>query len=171
MSIAEAMSRGLPPELVDTQACAHSNPTLGNEYKVVNWLRAAAIMAQIDPVATGYLVKDSQGNFRLPALRSLGSTDLLAAGQTNILIEYQIHNLSDADFTNSIPAITETQVLLQQIAPVFGYDPTNITQYNNKFRNVVYAYLSPERIEMIYTSAGISGVTAEVTKLKQQGLL
>src|SRR5262249_34513839 len=34
---AEAMSRGLSPAFVITQTCAHSAPTSGNEYKVVNW--------------------------------------------------------------------------------------------------------------------------------------
>jgi hypothetical protein len=61
MSVAETMARGLPPILVITQAAAHSAPTLANEYKVVNWLRAAAILAQIDPMATGYLVIDGSG--------------------------------------------------------------------------------------------------------------
>jgi len=69
IGIAEAMRRGLSPELVITQAAAHSAPTLGNEYKVVNWLRAAAILARIDPVAQGYLAKDAHGNVRLPPLR------------------------------------------------------------------------------------------------------
>jgi len=72
MSIAEAMKRGFSPAFVITQASAHSAPTSGSEYKVVNWLRAAAILAQIDPVKTGYLTIDKQGNFRLPALRKLG---------------------------------------------------------------------------------------------------
>ena len=51
ISIAESMKRGLSPAFVITQASAHSTPSSGNEYKVVNWLWAAAIMAQIDPVA------------------------------------------------------------------------------------------------------------------------
>ena len=55
LGIAEAMMRGLSPAFVITQASAHSAPTGGNEYKVVNWLRAAAIIARIDPVAKGYL--------------------------------------------------------------------------------------------------------------------
>src|SRR5258708_7024846 len=42
LGVAETMARGLPPALVIAQASAHSNPTLGNEFKVVNWLRAAA---------------------------------------------------------------------------------------------------------------------------------
>ena len=118
LSVAETMARGLSPLLVITQASAHSAPSLGNEYKVVNWLRAAAIIAQIDPVARGYLVADAKGNLRLPPLASLATgVNLNAAGQTNLLVEYQIHNLSDADFVNSIPAVTQVQVVLQQIAP------------------------------------------------------
>jgi len=168
LGVAETMARGLPPELVITQAAAHSAPTLGNEYKVVNWLRAAAIVAQLDPVEKGYLVTDAHGNLRLPALVALGNgVDLPAAGQTNLLLEYQIHNLSDADFTNSIPAVTETQVLLQTLAPQFGFDPADVTTYNNKFRNVVFAFLSPERLATIYSNGGLAAVTREVSKLKR----
>src|SRR5262249_51252334 len=85
MSVAESMKRRLSPAFVITQASAHSAPTSGNEFKVVNWLRAAAIMAQIDPVAKGYLVADGIGHFRLPPLRQLGSINLLNASpsQTN----------------------------------------------------------------------------------------
>jgi hypothetical protein len=168
MSIAETMARGLSPLLVITQASAHSAPSLGNEYKVVNWLRAAAIMAQVDPVARGYLVVDGSGHLRLPPLAALGAgVNLNAAGQTNLLVEYQIHNLSDADFVNSIPAVTQVQVLLQQIAPGFGYDPADVARYNNFFRNVVLAYLSPERLMMIYDKGGLEEVVDEVSKLRR----
>jgi hypothetical protein len=68
ISVAEAMKRGLPPDLVIAQASAHSHTTSDNEYKVVNWLHAAAIIAQIDPVAQGYLTLDAQGRLRLPPL-------------------------------------------------------------------------------------------------------
>ncbi len=171
IGIAEAMARGLTPEMVITQASAHSAPTLGNEYKVVNWLRAAAIMAQIDPVAKGYLTKDSQGNYRLPALKDLGSFDLLGAGQSNLLIEYQIHNLSDADFVNSIPAITISQVVLAELAPDYGYSSSEIAKYNNRFRNVVLSFYSGERLEMIYGHRGLDGVRRELDKLRAQGLI
>jgi hypothetical protein len=167
LGIAETMARGLSPELVVTQASAHSAPTLGNEFKVVNWLRAAAIIARIDPMAKGYLVTDGQGNLRLPALRALGEgVDLPAAGQTNLLVEYQIHNLSDADFVNSIPSVTETQVLLSRLAPQFGFDPADTTTYNNRFRNVVLAFLSPERLAILYSNGGLAAVSKEVAKLK-----
>jgi hypothetical protein len=172
IGIAETMARGLPPILVITQASAHSAPTLGNEFKVVNWLRAAAIMAQIDPVAKGYLVNDASGHLRLPPLADLANgVNLPAAGQTNLLVEYQIHNLSDTDFVNSIPAVSEVQVLLQKIAPQFGFNPGDTATYNNLFRNVVFAYLSPERLMMIYSYSGLPGVVDEVKKLRALQLI
>ncbi len=171
ISLAETMKRGLAPDFVIAQASAHVAPTLGNEYKVVNWLRAAAILAQIDPVTTGYLYKDKQNNFRLPPLRRLGDIDLNANGQTNLLVEYPLHNLSDADFVESIPAVTIDQVLLRAIAPQFGYDPTNTTTYNTKFRNPVLSYFSAERLIIIYGNSGLNGVVAEVNKLRQLNII
>jgi len=171
LSIAEAMARGMPPALVIAQASAHSNPTLGNEFKVVNWLRAAAIIVNIDPVKRGYLALDAAGNLRLPPLRQLGSVDLSAVGQTNLLAEYTIHNLSDADFTFSIPAVTEVQVLLANLAPRFGYDPADTARYNNRFRNVVFSHLSGERLLVLYASGGLHSVAEEIETLRHRGVL
>ncbi len=171
ISIAEAMTRGLSPAFVITQASAHSNPTSGNEYKVVNWIRAAAIMAQIDPVATGYLALDSKGNLRLPALRKLGDIDLADLNQPNVLAEYTLHNLSDADFTYSGPAIAESQIILQTLAPRYGYDPSNVSVYNNGFRNPVLSFLTGERILMLYSEQGLAGVQAEIDKLKKNHII
>jgi len=172
LSLAESMKRGLSPDFVITQASAHSAPTLGNEYKVVNWLNAAAIVAQIDPVAQGYLFLDNQNRLRLPPLRQLGSLDLTAANpsQTNLLAEYSLHNLSDADFVLTIPAITIDQVILQA-ATQFGYDPTDTATYNNQFRNPVLSYLSAERLLIIYGNSGLDGVSAEVDKLRQKKII
>ena len=167
ITIAEEMKRGLKPAFVITMACAHSAPTSGNEYKVVNWLRAAAIIAQIDPVAAGYLYLDSKGNLRLPPLRHLDDkADLNAAGQTNVLAEYTLHNLSDADFTYSGPAVDAVNVLLQSIAPQFGISP-NDANYLNNFRNPILSNFTGERLLMIYSKVGIEGVVNEVQKLRQ----
>ncbi len=171
LSIAETMKRGFSPAFVITQASAHSAPTSGNEFKVVNWLRAAAIIAQIDPVAHGYLTRDSNGNLRLPALRQVGDVDLNAAGQTNILTEYELHNLSDADFTFSGPAVAADQLILARLAPSFGYDPNDVSVYNNRFRNVVLSNFSAERLYTIYTHAGIEGVRDQISLLHTQGKL
>jgi hypothetical protein len=167
LSIAESMARGLSPAFVITQASAHSNPSLGNEYKVVNWIRAAAIIDGIDPVATGYLMIDAKGNPRLPALRNLGDINFANQGQTNLLVEYQLHNLSDADFTYSIPAIGETQLILQNLASRYGYDPTNVSVYNNNYRNPVLSYLTAERILILYSQQGLAGVQSELDKLRR----
>jgi len=149
LSLAETMARGLLPLVVITQASAHAAPVAGNQYKVVNWLRAAAIIARVDPVAKGYLIKDANGAFKVPRMR----------------IEYQIGNLSDADFVNSVPAATAAETILQQAAPRFGYDPADAPAYNTRFRNVVLARLSAERIELINSRSGLAGVEAEIGRL------
>jgi hypothetical protein len=171
ITVAEEMARGLSPEFVITQASAHSAPTSGNEYKVVNWLRAGAIIAQIDPVAKGYLSKDASGNLRLPAVRQLGNTvNLNAAGQTNVLAEYCLHNLSDADFTYSGPAVDIDNVILQALAPKFGYDP-KAANYYLAFRNPVLSFFTAERLLILYSEKGIGAVQAEVQKLRTAGIL
>jgi hypothetical protein len=171
ITIAEEMSRGLSPEFVITQASAHSAPTSGNEYKVANWLRAGAIIAQIDPVATGYLYVDTQGNFRLPALRQLGNNvNLNLGGQTNVLAEYTLHNLSDADFSYSGPAVDADNVILSVLAPEFGYSPAD-AGYFIKFRNPVFSFFTAERLLILYSAKGIEGVRTEVKKLRAQGII
>jgi hypothetical protein len=173
MSVAESMSRGLSPDFVITQACAHSAPTSGNEFKVVHWLRAAAIMAQIDPVARGYLTVDALGHFRLPPLRQLGSVNLLNAtpSQTNLLAEYTLHNLSDADFTYSGPAVGTVEVLLQQLAPSFGFNPADTANYNNKFRNPVLSFSSAERLLILYSQGGLIVVKQQLQQLHDRGVI
>jgi hypothetical protein len=173
ISIAEAMKRGLSPAFVITQASAHSTPSSGNEYKVVNWLRAAAIMAQIDPVAHGYLTQDSHGKLRLPALRDLGQINFLTTSpsQTNILAEYELHNLSDADFTFSGPAVAMVETVLAQLAREFGFDPTNTTAYNLQYRNPALSSLTAERLQIIYASKGVEGVRKQLRLLRQNGII
>ncbi len=172
LSLAETIARGLPPGFVIAQASAHSAPTLGNEFKVVNWLRAAAIIAQADPVARGLLVRDAAGNLRLPPPQDLpGQLDLNAAGQVNVSVEDTIHNLSDADFVFSIPAVTEAQVVLQALAPRYGYDPADAACYTTKFRNPALSFLSAERVLILYTTQGLDAVQAELDILRDKGAI
>ena len=162
ISIAESMKRGLAPVFVIAQASAHSSPTLGNEFKVVAWIRAAGILAQVDPVVAGYLVQDAKG-FHLPALRKLADgVDLVAAGQTNLLAEYTLHNLSDGDFTFSIPAAADAALVIAKLAPLYGFDPAGLAAYNNGFRNPVFANLSQERILILYANGGLPAVQTEL---------
>jgi len=171
IGIAEAMKRGLAPDFVITQASAHSVPTSGNEFKVVNWLRAGAILAQIDPVAQGYLVRDSQNHLRLPPLRHLGDIDLVAAGQLNVLAEYVHHNISDSDFTLTGPAVAVAQILIRQLASRYGYDPVDVGRYNRMYRNPVLSYMSGERLLIMYSQGGMALITRELDRLRDLGII
>lgn len=172
LGLAEAMKRELPPAFVITVASAHSLPTYGNEYKVVNWLRAAAIIAQIDPYAKGYLQRDAKGSPRLSAVRKLGDIDLNAAPSTqpNTLIEYVLNHLSDADYVFTGPAAASVALILANLAPEYGYD-SNAPDYLFKFRHPALTYLSAERLHIVYSNGGLDAVRVELNKLRKLKLI
>ena len=173
LGVAETIKRGLPPEFVITQASAHAAPAEGNEFLVVNWIRTAAIIAQVDPVAAGYLVIDPQHRLRLPPLRRLADLPIQQSlpDEPNLLVEYVLHNLSDADHGFTGSALSEVQIVLKTVAGRFGYDPGETAIYNTRFRNPVLANLSAERLQIIYANAGLDGVVEEIAKLKALGLI
>ena len=172
LGVAEAMKRGMPADFIISVASAHSYPSYGNEYKVVNWLRAAAILAQVDPYALGVLRRDAQGNPRLAAVRKMGELDLNAAAQTqeNTLVEYVLHNLSDADYVFTGPAAGTVKLVLEALAPAYGYDPKD-GEYLFKFRHTALTYLSAERLHIVYCNGGLSAVRKELDKLKRLKLI
>ncbi len=145
LGAAEIMKRGLPADFLITVMSAHAAPVNGNEYKVVNWIRAAAILAQVDPVQAGYLIKNQQGLLRLASLRA----------------EYTLHHLSDADFVFTGPAAVTVDALLKELAGKFGV----AAQFNTQFRNPVLAYLSAERLMLLYGNGGMEAVEAEISKV------
>ena len=168
LTIAEMMARHLSPELIITMASAHNTPTNGGEYKVVNWIRTGAILAQVDPVASGYLVKDTAGNLRLPAFRQIGSIDLLqgsSQAHTNSLPEYVLHNLSDSDFTLTGPAVIEVSSVLANVGPMFGFNPSD-PSYTAKFRNEVLANIPAERLLLLYANGGTNAVFTAINQVK-----
>lgn len=173
LAVAETMKRGFPPAFVVTQASAHSAPTGGFEYRVVNWLRAAAIVAGIDPVAKGYLAQDKAGRLRLPVLRQLGATDMMNTlpNQPNLLVEYVLHNLSDADYTFTGPAVAQAQVVLTVLASKYGYDANDIARFNTKFRNPALSYLGAEHVQITYADKGLDGVAADLDRLRKAGVI
>jgi hypothetical protein len=174
LGVAEAIKRHLPADLVITQACAHSNPTYGNEYKVVNWIRAAAIIAGADPVAEGYLVKLADGTYRLPPLRRLGEIPM-PASSGNFLPEYVIHNLSDADYTFTGPSMTAVLEVLKALAPRYGFavpGPTDDpTHYNWGYRNRLLAHTASERLFFLYANGGVEAVQKELDGLRKIGAI
>ena len=90
----------------------------------------------------------------------------MGAGQTNLLPEYTLHNLSDGDFTFSIPAAGDASLLIAKLAPQFGFDPTDTARYNNTYRNPVFANISQERILIVYANGGLAAVQAELEALR-----
>jgi hypothetical protein len=173
LGVAETIKRGLPPQFVITQASAHAAPAEGSEFMVVNWIRAAAIIAQVDPVAAGYLIKDPQGRPRLPPLRRLANLPIQQSlpDEPNLLVEYVLHNLSDADHGFTGSALSEVQIVLEAVAGRFGYDPADAGVYNTRFRNAVLANLSAERLQILYADGGVEAVVAEIERLKHAGLI
>jgi hypothetical protein len=89
--------------------------------------------------------------------------------QTNIIVEYELHNLSDADFTFSGPAVTMVETVLAKLASEFGFDPGNVTAYNLGYRNRVLSVLTAERLQIIYANQGIAGVRQQLQLLRKSG--
>jgi hypothetical protein len=172
ISLAESIKRGFPPEFIVTQASAHAAPTYNAEYKVVNWIRAAALMAQVDPIARRILTRDAAGHLRLAPMRKIDPAVLPeVANEPRLLVEYVLHNLSDADYTFTGPAVAEAETLLKQLAPRFGYNPADLAAYNNRFRNPALAYLSAERIQILDANDGIEAVARQLETLKRAGVI
>lgn len=99
LSGAEAIVRGRDARFVTVLLSAHAAPSLGDEAKVVDWCRAAALIAGVDPVEFG-LVKKTAGGFVLAALPP---------------IESFVSNLSDHDFVLTIPAVRAVAAQLKSI--------------------------------------------------------
>jgi hypothetical protein len=169
LGVAEAMKRGLPADFIITQASAHTSPN-DNEAKVVGFLRAAAIIARVDPVAKGYLRMDSTNALRLAAVRQLGGIDLNAAGRMNYVVEYTLHNMSDGDWILAEPNVDLAELLLKTAAPGYGVDP-NAATYVANFRNPALTYLSAERIVMLYGNGGMADVKKELDRLNKAGII
>jgi hypothetical protein len=89
LSGAEAIVHGRSPQFVTTLLSAHAAPSLGDEQHVVDWCRAAAIIAGVDPVAYGLVKADGSG-WKLAA--------------DPVPVESFINYLSDHDYVLSVHA-------------------------------------------------------------------
>ena len=137
---------------------------------MVNWIRAAAIIARVDPVASGYLRIDADRKLRLAEVRNSASP-IGDPKEPGMMAEDAIHNLSDANFTIALPAIAHVDWGLRALAPKFGYSADDAATYNNSFRNPVMSYLTAERLFLVLTNDGMPGLEGEVRKLVSAGLL
>ncbi len=126
-SIAESIYRGMPADEVVAQACAHNHPgTPKDEELVVGWIKAASILACVDPVERGLLDKDGK---RLP-------TPHKQAG-------YLVH-LGDHDFVLSVPAAQQSVIALKEVAAKdYGMNDKELEgEKFNIFRNYIASQYS-----------------------------
>ena len=90
LSGAEAIARGHDPRFVTTLLSAHAAPSLGDEAKVTAWCRAAAIVANVDPIAYGLVKRDASG---------------FALAADPVPLEAFVNHLSDHDYVLSVHAM------------------------------------------------------------------
>ena len=71
----------------------------------------------------------------------------------------------------SIPAVTTAQVLLQALASRYGYDPASTAVYNTGYRNPALAFLSGERLLILYTNGGLTAVREALDNLRVRNVI
>ncbi len=143
LSIAESIVRKAPAALVVAQACAHTHPgTAEDEAQVVGWIKAAAIIAGVDPVTSNLLAAD-------------GNTLPLPRRQEGFIC-----HLADHDFVLSVPAVKWTLPVIGEIAASdYGLSANDMKgKPFNSLRNTVYANLSAMQIHEAYATEGKEGV-------------
>lgn len=146
LSIAESMKRGVPVNVCVAQACAHDHPgTEKSEALVVGWIKAAAIIAGIDPVAKGFLAADGK---TLPLPRRIEG--------------FAVH-LADHDFVISGPACQWTVKAMKRLAKE-NYGITADKDFN-AMRNYVFANLTAMRLYGILSTKGERALGDEITRV------
>jgi len=82
-----------------------------------------------------------------------------------------LHNLSDADYTFTGPAVVLANAILKELAPKYGYDPAQVARFNTKFRNPALRWLGAEHVQIVYANRGLAGVAADLDKLRKAGVI
>jgi len=148
LSVAESLKRGLPAEVVVAQACAHNHPgTDKDEAQVVPWLKTAAAIVGVDPVAKGLV--DASGK-TLPLPRRM---------------EGFICHLGDHDYVLSVPAAQWLVPVMKDIAAahygIKGDDAGSAAKFNS-FRNYVFAQASIMNLYSLYSTKGKDALAERV---------
>jgi hypothetical protein len=148
LSVAESLVRGLPPEVIVAQACAHNHPgNAKDEAEVVGWLTAAAILAGVDPVGAGLLEK---GGATLPLPRRM---------------EGFVCHLGDHDYVLSVPAGKWMIAALADLARErYGLADATFKAFN-QFRNFVFSRGTMMGLYEVYAVSGKDGLAAAVAAI------
>lgn len=124
LGVAESIVRGVPADVIVAQACAHNHPGFAkDEESPVKWLKAAAIIAGVDPIEYGLLADDGK---TLPLQRSM---------------EAFVTHLGDHDWILAVPAAHWMIPKVEKIA-IEDYKMSTSdlkSKKFNSFRNVVFS--------------------------------
>jgi hypothetical protein len=144
LSGAQAIVHGRSPRFVTTLLSAHAAPSLGDEKQVVDWCRAAAIVAGVDAVKYG-LVKPDGSGWKLAA--------------DPVPVEAFINFLSDHDYVLSVHA---AHVVNDHLKTRYGVwqPPTTLAWYRA-------AVLSQSTAIALYDTLARRGETAFAASLGQ----
>jgi hypothetical protein len=158
LSGAEAIVRSLPNDFVvallsahDPPSTARSNPNQTGLQRLVNYIRAAAIIARVDPVVTGLLRRTDAGE--------------LALAQVPPRAEGQINHLSDHDFIFSGDSASLLISSLQQLAPRYGIASSADPPRFNLFRNLVLSQAPDMLLYGVLQTGGLDGLKATIDDL------
>ncbi|MBP2655867.1 MAG: hypothetical protein H6Q73_3436 [Firmicutes bacterium] len=150
LSLAELIHRKMPAELIVATACAHNHPgSSDDERDVVNWLRAAAILAQEDVVSLG-LLADSGKTLPLPRNP-----------------EGFITHLGDHDWVFAAPCTKWMIANLEKIAQrEYGISDTELqTKKFYAFRNYVFSQATLEQLYFILAKRGETSLVETVKSI------
>jgi hypothetical protein len=150
LGIAESIYRGFPSEVVVAQACAHNHPGSDkDEAEVIEWIKAACIIADKDPIGEGFLSAD-------------GNTLPIPRHQENF-----VTHLGDHDWVLSGPAVKWTLPELKKIAQ--QEYKMNDQELNGKrfnaLRNYVFSQFSAMRSYQVLVTQGDAGLRAKVREM------
>lgn len=147
LSVAESIVRGLPPEVIVAQACAHDHPgDAKDEASVVGWITAAAILAGVDPVGKGLL---APGGKTLPVPRRM---------------EGFVCHLGDHDWVLTVPAGKWMVAALGELARE-RYGLAAASPDFNAFRNLVFSRGTMMGLYETYAVSGKDGLAKAVAAI------
>lgn len=152
LGLAESMARGLPPEVVAAQACAHAAPTGENAAKVRGWIIAAGLIARVPP----------------DAIARVQAALTPASGPSSACL---LDNAADANWIYAEASVAAADQALRALAPEFGYDPAGTARYRRFYRNRVLNILGSDRIRSLWQSGGTDALRPVLLSLRRQKVI
>lgn len=149
IGVAEAIHRGLSADLVVTIAAAHNPPGTEAEM-VVGFLRAAAIIAGVDPIERGLLKKTGE-KWDLARLPSIEGT---------------IHHLSDQEWIIGDSQSSQVEAALERLVRADAKGKDLSTAHLRWMANRVKSTVPPQRLYQALRDGGDPGLASALAKAK-----